>query len=144
MDIGVIPNATILVQLAIFVIFLLIINNIYVRPYTDVIESRDNLIKRNLAQAEELRKQATQYLNEAKLILEEAKKEADSIIEKARKEAEEEARKLIEGVEKLAEQEVKEATEEIRKSLAEEKKKLEKAVKELALEIVKKILREAA
>ncbi|GAB6065538.1 ATP synthase F0 subunit B [Aquifex pyrophilus] len=144
MDIGVMPNATLLVQLVIFVIFMLILNNIYVKPYMDIIESRENLIRKNLSEAEKLRNEAKSYLGEATRILEEAKKEADAIIENSRKEAEQEARSIIEKAERETEEEIKKAVEEIRKSLEEEKKKLEKSVVDIAKTIVKKILREAA
>ncbi|AAC07477.1 ATP synthase F0 subunit B [Aquifex aeolicus] len=144
MDIGVMPNATILVQLFIFVIFLMIITNIYVKPYTAVIESREELIKKNLSEAQKLREETQTYLTQAKEVLEDAKKRADQIIENARREAEAQARSIIEQTEKQTEEEIKKAVEEIRTSLEEEKKKLEKSVKEIAQEIVKKILREAA
>ena len=144
MDIGVMPNATIIVQLAVFTISLLILNNVYVKPYSDVIESRDELIRRNLREAEKLKGEAQKYLDEATKILEEAKMKADSIIESARKEAEARAKELIEETEKQAEEEIKKAVAEIRKNLEEEKKKLEKSVAGIAKSIVKKILREAA
>ncbi|HIP42357.1 MAG TPA: F0F1 ATP synthase subunit B [Aquifex aeolicus] len=144
MDIGVMPNATILVQLAVFIIFLLILNNIYVKPYSDVIESRDELIRENLREAEKLRREAQKYLDEAAKILEEAKTKADSIIESARKEAEAKAKELIDETEKQTEEEIKKAVAEIRKNLEEEKRKLEKSVAGIAKSIVKKILREAA
>ncbi|WP_461831914.1 ATP synthase F0 subunit B [Aquifex sp.] len=144
MDIGVMPNVTLLVQLVIFVIFMLILNNIYVKPYTDIIESRENLIKKNLSEAQKLREEAKSYLGEATRILEEAKKEADAIIENARKEAEQEARSIVEKTERETDEEIKKAVEEIKKNLEEEKKKLEKSVVDIAKTIVKKILREAA
>lgn len=144
MDIGVIPNITLLIMAVLFLAFVFLINLIYVKPYTQVIEEREAIVRRNLEEAQRLRGEATQYLEEAKEILEKARSEANNILEEARKEANRIKNEILEKAEEEAQAEVSSKVEEIRRSLEEEKKKLEEAVKDIAQAIVKKILGEAA
>ena len=144
MDIGVIPNVTLFIQAALFLAFVLVVNLLYVKPYTRVIEEREALVKENLNKANIYREEASGLIEEAREILEKARSEANAILEEAKKEAGKIRAEIIEKAEKEAQEEIEQKVKEIKASLEEEKRKLEAAVKDLAESIVKKILGEAA
>ncbi len=144
MDVGVIPNFTLFIQAALFLLFVLILNLIYVKPYSRVIEERERIVKRNLEEASSLREEAKNHLKKAEEILESARASANSVLESAKKEAAKIKSEILEKAEAEAEAEVARRVQEIRASLEEEKKKLDRAVRELAQSIVRKILGEAA
>ncbi len=144
MDVGVIPNFTLFIQAALFLLFVLILNLIYVKPYSRVIEERERIVKRNLEEASSLREEAKNHLKKAEEILESARASANSVLESAKKEAAKIKSEILEKAEAEAEAEAARRVQEIRASLEEEKKKLDRAVRELAQSIVRKILGEAA
>ena len=144
MDVGVIPNFTLFIQAALFLFFVLVLNLIYVKPYSRVIEERERIVKRNLEEASSLREEAKNHLKKAEEILESARASANSVLESARKEAAKIKSEILEKAEAEAEAEAARRVQEIRASLEEEKKKLDRAVRELAQSIVRKILGEAA
>ncbi|EDP76526.1 ATP synthase F0 subunit B [Hydrogenivirga sp. 128-5-R1-1] len=144
MDIGVIPNATLWIQAILFLAFVLLMNFIYVKPYSAVIEGREELVRKNLETASRLREEAKTYVEEARGIIDKARSEANAILEEAKKEAAKVKTEILDKAEKEAQAEVEVKVKEIRESLEEEKKKLEEAVRDIANSIVKKILGEAA
>ncbi len=144
MDVGVIPNFTLFIQAALFLLFVLVLNLIYVKPYSRVIEERERIVKRNLEEASSLREEAKNHLKKAEEILESARASANSVLESAKKEAAKIKSEILEKAEAEAEAEAARRVQEIRASLEEEKKKLDRAVRELAQSIVRKILGEAA
>ena len=144
MDIGVVPNVTLFIQVVLFLAFIFLINQIYVKPYAGVIEERESIVRKNLEEANRLREEARGYIEEAKEILDKARTEANQILESAKKEASKIKMDILDRAEKEAQEEIAKKTEEIRTSLEEEKKKLEEAIKDIASGIVKKILGEAA
>jgi len=64
MDIGVIPNATLFIQAILFLAFVILVSFIYVRPYSSVIEDREELVKKNLETASRLREEARAHVEE--------------------------------------------------------------------------------
>jgi len=144
MDVGVIPNFTLFIQAALFLFFVLVLNLIYVKPYSRVIEERERIVRRNLEEASSLREEAKNHLKKAEEILESARASANSVLESAKKEAAKIKSEILEKAEAEAEAEAARRVQEIRASLEEEKKKLDRAVRELAQSIVRKILGEAA
>lgn len=138
------PNFTLFVQAGLFLVFVFLVNYLFVRPYTRVIEERDSITERSLQEAKKLKDQATQLLSEASKILEEGRRESNAIIEQARKEAERLKAEILQRVEAETQQEISKAVEEIRKALEEEKAKLEGKVEEIAKLIRDKLLEEAA
>lgn len=144
MDVGVIPNFTLFIQAALFLLFVLVLNLIYVKPYSRVIEERERIVRRNLEEASSLREEAKNHLKKAEEILESARVSANSVLESAKKEAAKIKSEILEKAEAEAEAEAARRVQEIRASLEEEKKKLDRAVRELAQSIVRKILGEAA
>lgn len=143
-DIGVMPNVTLFIQLVLFLAFVFVMNVLFVKPYSKVVEEREDTIRRNLKRAESLRAEAKNYTEEAQKILDSARTEINALMEEAKKEANKIKSEILDKAEEEAQREIETKTAEIRKSLEEEKSKLEGAVKEVAQAIVKRILGEAA
>ncbi len=144
MDVGVIPNVTLFIQAAIFLAFVFILNQLFVKPYMGVANERESIVKNNLKQAQELRQEAKTYVEEAQGILEKARKEANAILEEAKKEASKIRTEIIDKAEQEAQEEIEKSVSQIRASLEEEKRKMEGAIRDIAQTIVKKIIGEAA
>jgi len=144
MDIGVVPNFTILVQVAIFLAFIFIINTVYVKPYISIMERRKQIVRDNNEKAEKLKAEATAILEEAKALLDSAKNEATAILDSSKREASRIKAEIIDKAEKEAYEEIKIKVQEIRTSLEEEKKKMSRHIKKVAETIVSKLLREVA
>ena len=138
------PNFTLFVQAGLFLAFVFLVNYLFVKPYTKVIEEREDITERNLQEAMKLKDQAVQLLSEASKILEEGRIESNAILEQARKEAERIKAEILQKVEAETQQEILRAVEEIRKALEEEKAKLEGKVEEIAKLIRDKLLEDAA
>ncbi|MGC8853067.1 MAG: ATP synthase F0 subunit B [Hydrogenobacter sp.] len=138
------PNFTLFVQAGLFLVFVFLVNHFFVKPYTKVIEEREDITERNLQEAIKLKDQAVQLLSEASKILEEGRIESNAILEQARKEAERIKAEILQKVEAETQQEILRAVEEIRKALEEEKAKLEGKVEEIAKLIRDKLLEDAA
>ncbi len=144
MDIGVVPNHTLLIQALLFLIFVAVINFVLVKPYVGAIQRREQMRDENLASARKLREEAEGYLTQAKEILEKARAESAEILESARKEAGKIRAEILGSAEEEAQREIAEKTKEIRRLLEEEKEKLEISVRDLAQALVRKITGVAA
>ncbi|MGB9873944.1 MAG: ATP synthase F0 subunit B [Hydrogenobacter sp.] len=138
------PNFTLFVQAGLFLVFVFLVNYLFVRPYTRVIEERDSITERSLQEAKKLKEEAIRLLMEASKILEDGKRESNALLERARKEAEKLKAEILQKVEAETQQEIFRAVEEIRKALEEEKAKLEGKVEEIAKLIRDKLLEDAA
>ena len=88
-----------------FVIFCIIAWRYGAKPFVDVLESRANEVKEKLAEAETLRNEAKEVLNNYKILQQEAAVEAKNIILRA----EENAKKLILRQEEQIKQKIKAA-----------------------------------
>ncbi len=144
MDVGVIPNVTLFIQMALFLIFVFLVSVIFVKPYTLAIGERENITRDNYERAKKLRSEVEKINEEIERLLEEARSEVARIMEEAKKEANRIRAEIISKAEEKVNEEVSKSIEEIRRSLEEEKKKMDKAVKDIADEIVKRILGEVA
>ncbi|RMH80383.1 MAG: F0F1 ATP synthase subunit B [Acidobacteria bacterium] len=138
------PNATLLIQAVLFLVFVALLRWVLIKPYTQVIEERENLINKNFEESLVLKEEAQKLLTQAKEILEKGRIESNQILEQARREAEKYKAELLSKVELEAQQEVSKAVEEIRNSLQEEKRKLDERIREIGELIASKVIEEAA
>lgn len=138
------PNATLLVQAILFLLFTAIIRSILVKPYSQIMEERERLIQKNTEESLKLREEAGKYLSQAHDILEKGRRESHQMLDQARREAERLRIEILAKVEQETQEEIAKAVEEIRKSLEEEKRKLDERVKDVAELITSKVLEEAA
>jgi F-type H+-transporting ATPase subunit b len=138
------PNITVFIQAFLFLIFLFIIRQILVKPYSAVIEERESIIAKNYEEAKKLQEEASKFLELAKEELEKASLTSKEILNSAKRGVEKIKAERLAQVEKEAQEEIERAVEEIRRKLEEEKQKLQERIKDIAEEIVKKIEEEAA
>ncbi|RMH05593.1 MAG: F0F1 ATP synthase subunit B [Aquificota bacterium] len=138
------PNATLFIQAVLFLVFVVLVRQLLVKPYTQVIEEREAIIQKNLQEASELRESAKKLLEEASSLLEKGRQESNQILSLAKKEAEKLRLEIISKAEESAQREMERAVQDIRKSLEEEKAKLEAHIREVADLITRKVLEEAA
>ncbi|RMH03930.1 MAG: F0F1 ATP synthase subunit B, partial [Aquificota bacterium] len=82
------PNATLFIQAVLFLVFVVLVRQLLVKPYTQVIEEREAIIQKNLQEASELRESAKRLLEEASSLLEKGRQESNQILSLAKKEAE--------------------------------------------------------
>ena len=87
-EVHVIPDITLFVQLAIFLVFMFIMKKIYFDPYLEAFDEREKTVEQLLAEAEE----KEDAKKEVAMTVEIEKKTMDKIIEKM---AEEIAEKLL-------------------------------------------------
>jgi F-type H+-transporting ATPase subunit b len=66
------PNITLFVQAFLFLIFLFIIRQVLVKPYSAVIEERENITAKNYEEAKKLQEEASKFFELAKEELEKA------------------------------------------------------------------------
>jgi len=138
------PNITLFVQAFLFLIFLFIIRQVLVKPYSAVIDERESITAKNYEDARKLQEEASRFFELAKEELEKASLTSNEILSSAKREVEKIKAERIAQVEKEAQEETERAVEEIRRKLEEEKQKLQERLKDIAEEIVRKIEEEAA
>lgn len=138
------PNATLFIQVVLFLVFVALIRSLLIKPYSQVIEERESITQRNMEEAIKLREEAQKYMDETNAILEKGRKESHDILEEARRNAEKMKVEILSKVESETQEEILKAVEEIRKSLEEEKKKMDEKLKEVAELIAMKVMEEAA
>ena len=62
MDIGVLLNHTLVIQALLFLVFLFIVNLIYVKPYSKTVDQRNARILELNREAEKFREEAARYM----------------------------------------------------------------------------------
>jgi len=118
-------NLTSIIQLLNFVILLFFLNKFLFKPFLNTLDQRKAKIEGDIKKAEEIRKGAEEYKEQASKELEKARKRAGEILQSAEKRAEEivntererakqEAQKIIESAKLEVENIKKSAIEELR------------------------------
>jgi F0F1-type ATP synthase, subunit b len=87
------PNVTVFVQAFLFLIFLFIIKQVLVKPYSAVIEERERITAKNYEEAKKLQEEASKFLELAKEELEKASLTSNEILDSAKREVERSRRK---------------------------------------------------
>ncbi|WP_456397185.1 ATP synthase F0 subunit B [Desulfurobacterium sp.] len=137
-------NATIIVQMINFLIFMVIMDKVLFKPMITHLAKREEELKVLKLEAEELRKNAEKFLQEYQAIIAEAKEKAKELLNAALREAKEEREKIISQAQEEMQAKVEKAKAEIWASFEQEKEKLAERVDEIANEIVEKLLKKAA
>ncbi len=138
------PNLTLFVQAFLFLVFLFIVRNILVKPYSGVIEERESLTAKNYEEAKRLQEEASRFFELARDELEKANLTSREILKEAKRELEKIKADRLTQVEKETQEEIEKAVEEIRRKFEDEKLKLQERLQDIAQEIVRKIEEEAA
>ncbi|WP_457567778.1 ATP synthase F0 subunit B [Desulfurobacterium sp.] len=137
-------NATVIVQMINFLVFMVIMDKVLFKPMITHLAKREEELNVLRIEAEELRKSAEKFLQEYQAVMAEAKEKAKEILNAALKEAKEEREKIISQAQQEMQAKVEKAKAEIWASFEQEKEKLAERVDEIASEIVEKLLKKAA
>jgi F-type H+-transporting ATPase subunit b len=103
----------ILFQLIVFILLMIFVAYVGVRPVVAIMEKRKKYINNQIGGAEKNRQDAEAYLTEQKSEVERIRNEAHGILEQAKTQANAEAKAVLESAKKRADLMVKDAQEEI-------------------------------
>lgn len=130
----------ILLQLVATIILFLIIKKFLWKKITNLIESRQELVNKNLADA----KEANALAQEKKLLIEkeyqEAREEIRALVNSAVKEGKEKREVIIKEAKKEAEKRLAQANEQIEKEISDAKKEIKDQVVDIAFVLAEKIV----
>jgi F-type H+-transporting ATPase subunit b len=110
---------TALFQLVIFIILLVLVGRLAMRPALGILERRQQRIADEITAAEKNRQEAAQLLEEQRKLLKDARDESYQLIERAKKQSELESQKIIES----AKAEASRLLEDARREIETEKEK---------------------
>ena len=135
-------NATLFAQIFNFLVLFVFLRFVVYPPIVRLLEARQNFIADNVAAAEEERKQAEglrqQYLDD----LQQAKSEAQSIIQKATKAAEDQAREILEAAKAEADRQKEAALQDINREREKAVAELRDQVATLSILVAGKVVNE--
>ncbi|WP_457569778.1 ATP synthase F0 subunit B [Desulfurobacterium sp.] len=137
-------NATVIVQMINFLVFMVIMDKVLFKPMITHLAKREEELNVLKIEAEELRKSAEKFLQEYQAVIAEAKEKAKELLNAALREAKEERERIISQAQEEMQAKVEKAKAEIWASFEQEKEKLAERVDEIANEIVEKLLKKAA
>lgn len=133
-------NATFIVAMLSFIVFITIMNAIFYKPILSVIEKRKDFIDSNYIDAKNSKDQAELILSNKEKRLEETAKTSKKIILEKTADAEEKSKKLI----NTAKLQYKEKIDDAKENLKIQKKSVDmnKSIEDIAESISKKLLGE--
>ncbi len=133
-------NATFLISMISFAVFILIMNRIFYKPILDVIEKRQKLINENYQCAKNSH-------DTAEMLLKQKDERLNDTLEKARKitqdkisQAEKEVQTILVGAKNASKERIEASRAELAKKEEQIRKDTDKNIKSLAGEISKKLL----
>jgi F-type H+-transporting ATPase subunit b len=136
-------NGWLFVQVVNFLVFTFLINKFLFKPLLQLMEEREKELDRITSEARQIREKADELLAEASALLNAARGRAKIIVEEAVKEARREREKIIKDAMRQAEIKVQKTREELKKVVEAEKKKIAENIEVISKAIVDKILRAA-
>lgn len=134
-------NATLLMQIANFLVLLVLLYAFLWNPLLDFLDQRRQAIKSRLDDAEENRKNAEQVMRERQGELDELRRERADILEQARSMGEQEGDQIVERARREAHRLMEQTEERLGEQVRASREKLRAEVAELATEIAARILR---
>ncbi|USG65410.1 F0F1 ATP synthase subunit B [Brevibacillus ruminantium] len=139
---------TLLFQVIVFIILLIAVAKYATKPIAGVLEKRRQYVENEIASAERSRQESEALLAEQRRLLDEARVEAKSIIDRATKQATTESAKIVadaqEASERMKADASKELAREVEKAKAELRDQMAGLSVLLASKIIEKELDEAA
>ena len=133
-------NATFLVSIISFLVFMKIMNAIFYIPLTDLIQARENFVKENNQCALEATKQAEELLKDKNEKLSQAAKDSRQILIDKTNEANLNFQTKVNEAKNNANQRVEELKNELIKSGDDARISLNAKIEELAQQIIDKVL----
>ncbi len=135
-------NATLVAQVFNFIVLLIFLRIVVYPHIVRILEERQNYIERNVAAAEEERKQAEELRQKYLAEMQKAKDEARDIIQKATKTGEEQAREIIEAAKAEANRIKEAAMEDINREKEKAVAELREQVATLSILVASKVVSE--
>jgi len=131
---------TILFQLIVFLVLMIIVAKLAIRPVLDMMKKRQDHIDQQLSDAEESQKEARDLLVKQQEELKKTREEAHLIIESEKKRAEAQAQEIINQAKARADRMIEEAKEEINNEKGKAIASLRDEVAELSMLLASKVL----
>lgn len=126
-----------------FLIFLLILMKIGVKPIVNSLKAREDFIAQSIENAEKANSEAQRILNESQQKLKEAQTEMVNIIQKGKQQADEFIRKATDEANQIRRQKIDEAMIEINRSKEQALLELRKELANLVVQATEKLLGES-
>lgn len=131
---------TMLFQLIVFIILMVLVAKFGMRPVLEMMRKRQDHITGEISAAEENRKEAERVLEEQKAELAKTREEARDIVERAKKRSENEAADILKDAKARADRLVEEAREEIQNEQNKAISRLRDEVAELSVMLASRVL----
>lgn len=104
---------TMIFQLIVFLILLLLVRIFAMKPAMSVLQKRQTYIEEQISSAELSRKEAEALISEQRALLEQAKLDAQTVLERAKKQSDAESQDIIQSAKDRADRIVEEARAEV-------------------------------
>nr|YP_010336627.1 ATP synthase CFO B' subunit subunit II [Rhodospora sordida]UNJ15033.1 ATP synthase CFO B' subunit subunit II [Rhodospora sordida] len=133
-------NATLPLMALQFLLLMVLLNSVFYKPITQVLDERDEYIRQSLTEASQNVTETEELTRKYKLELSRARKEALELINQSKKEAQEIVDKKIKEAQKETESLVSEAFAELKVQQTQALNVLEKQISTLSEQIKQKLL----
>ena len=134
------PNLTLVVVIILFIIFVIVLNQLLFKPIGKVLDERETLTEGAAAEARAASRQYQSRLNNYEETMRQARAESYRKLEKQRKAALEERSKLVASARAQAEVEIAKARAEVAAQTAEARAALEQESRQIAEQISRTLL----
>jgi F-type H+-transporting ATPase subunit b len=134
------PNVTLVVVIILFIIFVVVLNQLLFKPIGKVLDERQTLTEGAAAEARAASRQYQSRLNNYEETIRQARAESYRKLEQQRKAALEERSKLVESARAQAEAEIARARAEVAAQTAEARAALEQESRQIAEQISRTLL----
>jgi F-type H+-transporting ATPase subunit b len=119
---------------------MVIMKKIYLNPYLEALQERENTVKALIEEANKNNQQAQVILEEVEKLLNKAKEESKKILEQAHQETNQIVADILRKAQEEAEKEIQEAKKDIDRVVEIEMKALDATINKVAEKIANKIL----
>ena len=136
-------DATLPLMAVQFLLLAALLNAIFYKPLTKVLDERDNYVRTNKLEAQERLTKTEQLTNQYKQQLAEARKQSQAVIVSAQTEAQKIAAEKVAEAQKEAQSQREQAQQEIDQQKQEAMSSLEQQVDALSQQIIEKLLEPA-
>ena len=133
-------DATLPLMAVQFLVLVALLNVLFYKPLTRVLDERDDYVRKNLNEAKENAKKSEELAQKFEEQLKDARRESQEIIAQAQAEAQEEASKNIAQAQKEVQAQREKATAEIENQKKEALQSLESQVDTLSRQVLEKLV----
>jgi F-type H+-transporting ATPase subunit b len=131
---------TILVQMANFIILVLVLNHLLYKPLLKILDERKEKIEGTLEEAERMMEEAERKLDEYNNRIRQARQQAQQIVAEGRLKAAEEQKRVLAEVRKEAEERLEKLQKELEAQKASAREVLRRQAEALSIRIAERVL----